>query len=318
MIGRVYQAATATKYSIALLAIVIAASGQAPAQYCDDSGSCDSRGCGESEHEFCLKFWDDLMRIGHPCPQRNPWEERIETERHDFTQSTKTVGRGVRQIESGYTYFYKDKDEEIEQTHATPEMLLRLGLSDDIEFRLRFNYGWVFIDEAEDERGSQDLIWSFKLGMTEERELIPESALELRFSAPTGGSDYSTRRVDHGLDYIYGWKISERSELYGSTGYATGGLGDFGLVPEEPAEDWFVVWSQSVALGTELTERMTMYNEFFGLFSHALEENFNIVVFNIGVDYYVTDDLVLDVRIGKGLTDDTDDFFCGIGGGYRF
>ena len=30
-------------------------------------------------------------------------------------------------------------------------MLLRIGLSDDIEFRLRYSYGWTFIDEAEDE-----------------------------------------------------------------------------------------------------------------------------------------------------------------------
>ena len=87
-----------------------------------------------------MKFLDDLTRIGKPCPNRNPWEERIETERHDFTQSTTTVGRGVFQIESGYSYFYKDEDDEIEHTHASPEMLLRLGLSDDIEFRVRFNY----------------------------------------------------------------------------------------------------------------------------------------------------------------------------------
>ena len=38
----------------------------------------------------------------------------------------------------------------------------------------------------------------------------------------------------------------------------------------------------------------------------------------MGVDYYVTDDFVLDVRVGKGLTNDSDDFFTGIGGGYRF
>lgn len=275
---------------------------------------CDDR----SECRLELAFWDDLMRIGRPCPQRDPYEERIETERHDFTQSTKTVGRGVFQIESGYSYFYKDQDEEIEGAHTTPEMLLRFGLSDDIEFRLRYSYAWIFVDEEEDDEGSQDLVWSFKLGMTEPCGLVPESALELRFSAPTGGESFSSKRVDHGLDYIYGWELSDRWELYGSTGYATGGLGDFSLIPEEPADDWFVVWSQSVALGTELTDKVTMYNEFFGLFSHALADDFSIVVYNIGVDYYITDDFVLDLRAGKGLTPDSDDFFTGIGGGYRF
>ena len=277
------------------------------------AGERSGGGCG-----FELKFLDDFGKCLSGRSQRNPWEERIETERHDFTQSTKTVGRGVIQIESGYSYFYKDEDGEIEGSHTLPETLLRIGLSEDIEFRLRYSYGWTFIQEEEDKEGAQDLIWSFKLGMTEEAGLIPESALELRFTAPTGGSEFSTERVEHGLDYIYGWELTEGMELYGSTGYVTSGLGDFGLLPEEPAEDWFVVFSQSVAFGIELTERMTMYNEFFGLFSDELEEEFSIVVYNIGIDFYLSDDFVVDFRAGKGLTPDSDDFFTGVGGGYRF
>ena len=299
------------KYFCLSLVIVTAtwsfASSAHAQQCCDDLGGWPN-----------LKFMDDLKRIGRPCPRRDPYEERIETERHDFTQSTKTVGRGVVQIESGYSYFYKDQDEEIEGTHTTPEMLVRVGLSDDIEFRLRYAYVWQFVDEADDSQGSQDLIWSFKLGMTEECGWIPESALELRFTAPTGGGEISTRRVEHGLDYIFGWELAEGWELYGSTGYSTGGLDDVGLIPEEPASDWFVVFSKSVALGTELSERVTMYNEFFGLFSHALEDDFSIVFYNIGIDYYLSDDFVLDLRVGKGLTPDSDDFFGGVGGGYRF
>ena len=267
---------------------------------------------------FHIKFLDDFDKLIKRGTQRDPWEERIETERHDFTQSTKTVGRGVAQIESGYSYFYKDNDEEIEGSHTAPEMLLRLGLTEDVEFRLRYSYGWTFIKEEEDLQGSQDLIWSFKFGMTEQSGLIPESALELRFTAPTGGTEFSTGRVDHGVDYIYGWEINECTEFYGSTGYGTGGLGDFGLLPEDPSEDWFAVFSQSIALGTELNERMTMYNEFFGLFSNELEDEFTILVYNIGIDYYVSNDFVVDFRVGKGLTPDSDDFFTGVGGGFRF
>lgn len=295
------------KSTLLLFILIIGGVDSGYAQEC-----CDDQGCWPG-----LKFWDDLQRIGQPCPRRDPYEERIETERHDFTQSTKTVGRGVVQVESGYSYFYKDADE-VESSHTAPELFVRFGLSDDIEFRLRWLYAWSFIEDADDQIGSTDLQWSFKLGMTDECGCIPESALEVRFTAPTGGSDFSTGRVEHGLDYIYGWELAEDWELYGSTGYGTNGLGDFGLLPDEPADDWFIAWSQSVALGTELTERMTMYNEFFGLFSHALADDFSIVFYNIGIDYYINHNFVVDFRAAKGLTPDSDDFFTGIGGGYRF
>jgi hypothetical protein len=264
------------------------------------------------------KFLDDLFSGLRGPTYRDPYEERIETERHDYTQSTKTVGRGVAQLEAGYSYFYKDEHDEIEHSHATPEMLLRIGLSDDVEFRLRWNHAWRFIDLADNAVGAQDLIWSFKLGVTEQQCWLPESALEIRSTAPTGGSDWTTGRVEFGLDYIYGWELREGLTVYGSSGFGTSGLGDFSLLPEEPASDHFIVWSQSVAIGAEMAERSTVYAEYFGLFSHALEDEFTIGIFNVGVDYYVTDNFVLDARIGVGLTQDSDDFFSGIGGGYRF
>lgn len=267
-----------------------------------------------------LKFLDDLGSLcqGDFKSERDPYDERIETERHDFTQSTKTVGAGVVQVEAGYSYFYKDEDDEIEETHTGPEMLWRIGLSDDIEFRLRWNYAWRLLDDVEERDGAQDLIWSVKLGISDHDGCRPESALEIRSTAPTGGNDWSTDIVDFGLDYIYGWRLTETCELYGSTGFGTNGLGDVSLVPDEPADDRFTVWSQSVALGTEVSESNTVYLEYFGIFSHALADEFSLNFFNIGVDHYVTNDFVIDVRAGVGLSSDSEDFFGGAGGGYRF
>ncbi len=277
-----------------------------------------SADCAEQAWDPQLKFLDDLWRLGCTAPSRDPLEERIETERHDFTQSTTTVGRGIAQLETGYTYFYNDNGAEIEQAHTTPELLVRLGLTEDTEFRVRWTYAWSFADEGDNQDSAEDLRWSFKLRATDQDGWVPESAVELRFTAPTGGSAFSTEQVEFGVDYIYGWEISEGYELYGSTGFMTQALGDFGLVPEEPASDHFIAWTQSVALGAELTERTTMYSEFYGIFSHGLEDDYAECYFNVGFDYYATRNLVLDVRAGVGLTPDSDDFFSGLGGGYRF
>ncbi len=40
--------------------------------------------------------------------------------------------------------------------------------------------------------------------------------------------------------------------------------------------------------------------------------------FDTGLDYRVTNDLVLDLRVGVSLTPDSDDFFTGVGGCCRF
>ena len=270
---------------------------------------------GEPLFEFC----DDFLKPR--CRQRDPFEERIETERHDFTQSAVTVGRGVVQLESGYSFFYKDNEEEIESAHTLPEMGVRVGLSEDIEFRLRWNYAWQFIDEEPDRTGSEDLRYSLKLQMTRQtccRILRPTSALDLRGSAPTGGDAFTTERVEFSLDYIYQWQLTDRMTIAGSSGFGTNGFGDFGLIPEEPTEDRFTAITQSAVLGLELSESNTVYAEWYGIFSHGLEDEFVVSFFNIGVDHYLTDNFVLDLRAGVGLSDDSDDFFIGIGGGYRF
>ena len=91
-----------------------------------------------------------------------------------------------------------------------------------------------------------------------------------------------------------------------------------GWFPKSRLSERFMLWSQSVAIGTELTERVTLYNEWYGLCSDGLEEDYTIAIYNVGADYYVTDNFVLDFRVGMGLTKDSDDFFTGVGGGYRF
>lgn len=272
----------------------------------------------DSSGQPLLEFCDDFTKPA--SQQRDPFEERIETERHDFTQSAVTVGRGVVQVESGYSYFYKDTADELESAHTAPEMLVRVGLSEDIEFRVRWNYVWQFIQDEPDRIGSEDLRYSLKLQLTrpESEGLLPTTALELRGSAPTGGDDFTTKQVEFSFDYIYQWRLTEGITATGSTGFGTDGFGDFGLVPDAPTQDHFNAMSQSAVLGLELSESNTIYAEWFGIYSDGLEDEFVISVFNIGVDQYVTDDLVLDIRAGLGLSADADDFFAGVGGGYRF
>ena len=81
---------------------------------------------------------------------------------------------------------------------------------------------------------------------------------------------------------------------------------------------WFCWWSRWNVTELPVTERSEFYFEWFGIFSHDAPDEFSLSYLNLGVDYYLGPNAVLDLRLGKGLTDDSDDFFAGIGGGVRF
>lgn len=249
---------------------------------------------------------------------RARFEDPIETDRHDFTQSSRTLDRGVSQFEFGYTYFYKDAEEEIDSTHTLPELAFRYGLTDDVEFKLRWNYAWRFSEDDQFD-SAEDMRLAFKIQLTENESWIPESALILRGSVPTGGNAWSVDSAQPGIALVYTWELAERVTLSAQSSANNNGLGDISLEEANLGErDHFVALSQSAALGMPLGPRNEVYLEWFGIWSHGLEEAFVQHFVNVGIDHYVTKDFVLDLRVGKGLTDDSEDFFVGVGGGVRY
>ena len=303
--------------TLCLLLSLFASTAVAQVEYSfsDENNIASTRGFADQYSDFTEN--EELNFDFDNGSESEPERERIETERHDFTQSTTVVGRGTTQVEFGYTFFQGSGETEVEDSHATPELLIRYGLTEKVEFRLRYNEVWQFGEE--DLSGSEDIHWAFKVRTSDQQDWRPESALEIRATAPTGGVDWSTDEVEFGLDYIYGWKISPRVEIYGSSGFSTNGLGEFAFRPSAPADEEFILYTQSVAIGTELTERCTAYTEFFGLFTDGFEsDEERPVFFNVGLDYYLSDNVVLDVRAGTGLNADAEDLFFGMGGAFRF
>ena len=275
----------------------------------------------EPASEFCrpdAHFSSSSHAWLHPGRQRDP----IETDRHDFTQSSRTVGRGVLQIEAGYTFFYRDYREEVEKSHTLPETVFRYGITDDIEFRVRANYVWQFRDGEEDTgdpEGAEDIRWGFKFQLTDACGKVPESALRVISTLPSGGEAFSTDRMELGIDYVYAWEIADGVELAGSTGFATNGAGEYSLGGQlEEETQNFVAIAQSAALGFELSEQSELYLEWYTLWTNGLSDELVLTFINIGIDYRLTDDLVIDFRIGKGLSAEADDLFVGAGGGIRF
>lgn len=90
-------------------------------------------------------------------------DEPIVTDRPDFTEASSTVGCGVFQIESGYTFAFDRDGPAKTQSHSFPEALLRYGIVDDwLEMRLATNFAGETFNTSS-ETGMEDLYVGMKL-----------------------------------------------------------------------------------------------------------------------------------------------------------
>jgi hypothetical protein len=138
--------------------------------------------------------------------------EPIVTDRPDFTEASSTVGRGVVQIEAGYTFFHNNDAGVQTDQHSFPETLLRVGMfADWFEFRADWNYAvedTTIAGATTQQSGAEDLTLGCKIGLTPQESILPETAIIIQFSVPTGGDAFTANEVLPGINYLYGWDIN--------------------------------------------------------------------------------------------------------------
>jgi len=254
--------------------------------------------------------------------QDSPYDEPLVTDRPDFTEASSTVGRHVLQIESGYTFLYRDTDEALEHAHSGPEMLVRYGVSEMLELRLYWSYLWERATSPgviEDFDGADDLRLGIKVDVTEECGWRPESALIIAMAVPTGADAFSTDRAELALNYCYSWELPHAAYLGLSTGYETSAETGVGPAPFAlPLVDRHHIFWQSVATGISLNDHWGAYIEYFGIFSDGLADEYSENYIDGGFTYLINNNNQLDIRAGKGLNEDAYDFFGGVGYSVRF
>ncbi len=236
--------------------------------------------------------------------------EPLVTDRPDFTEASSTVGRGVAQLEAGYTYAYDSDAAGSGKSHSFPETLLRVGvLADWLELRVAWNYAEETVTEFGGVRtlqtGSEDLYLGLKLGLTGQAGILPEMALMPQMTVPTGSSHFSAGETLPGLNWLYGWDVNDWLSTGGST-QANRALDD---VTGKP----FLAFAQSWTINYSLAERVGAYTEYFVIAPDGADTNPTESYADGGFTLVVTNNLQLDVRAGVGLNDAADDYFVGSG-----
>jgi hypothetical protein len=261
---------------------------------------------GESNGPSTLMCWS----YGRPpADEGSPLDEPLEADRPDFTESPKTVGKGVVQIETGYTFSSDSEDGVHTINHSFPETLLRVGvLADWLEFRAEWNYE---IERArvggvsETRSGADDMTLGFKIALTEQQCCLPETGIILDLSVPTGANAFTTGEVQPGVNYCYSWKLGKDWSLSGST--AIGGAVD------DVTNDPYSEFTQSLSLGHSWSKNVDSFSEFYVLSPISADTNRPQDYFNAGFAVHINKDLQWDIRAGVGLNEAADDFFAGSG-----
>lgn len=238
-----------------------------------------------------------------------PLDEPLASDRPDFTEASSTVGRGVWQIESGYTYIADDEAGTSSHAHSFPELLFRVGaFADWFEFRI----GQNFANEATSEpffegvnNGATDMYLGAKLMLTPQDGWLPEMSLTPQMFVPTGSEELSNDEVLPGVNWLYGWDINEF--------LATGGSTQVNRAIDADSDADYTSFAQSWTVGYTLTEKLGAYTEWFGIFPHNADSVLPEHYFDGGFTYKATLNVQFDIRAGVGLNKSADDFFVGAG-----
>jgi len=242
-------------------------------------------------------------------------DEPLVTDRPDFTEASSTVGRGVLQIESGYTYVRNKDPGDDSTTHSAGEVLFRYGIfADWLEFRLQVlpvsQTSSTGAGPSTTTSGVGDLYLGAKIGLTPQEGLWPEMALVPQMTVPSGSRAFTNNEVLPGVNWLYGWDVNDFLALGGSTQFNNridGGTGET-----------YTEWAQSITVVYSLTEKVGAYTEWFMLSPTGADTEQVEHYIDGGFTYLLSNDVQFDVRAGYGLSSAADDFFAGTGLSIRF
>ncbi|HTM53921.1 MAG TPA: transporter, partial [Pirellulales bacterium] len=184
-------------------------------------------------------------------------ERELETDRDAFTPATSTVGQRVAVLESSYSFI---NNRTVAETHSFPELLVRYGISERIELRVGWNFevggtGDVVSgnEGGEDSAGGiereSQMLYGFKVAVSDQRGWMPRSAVILQGFTPTSGEAPATDVV---TTYTFGWELDERWRLDSSMRYGT----------EHGPHDAFNQWAPSVVLRATINAKWHAHVEY--------------------------------------------------------
>jgi len=236
----------------------------------------------------------------------------ISTNRPSFNDTTGIVPIGHFQLETGYTFTFRNRDGVESQTHNSPELLGRIPLLEDrLELQLGTSgYVWSRSDGGsgfESTHGFSDMTVGLRLKVTDEDHWLPRIALQASTTTGLGTDAISNQDVEPTFKFICSYDLGDGWGVYGNlgVGYLTAG------------NDRFLQGQAGVCLSKTLNEKWSVYGEYyvFGPNSKGTDAAHYI---DVGAAYLITPRIQLDGRVGCGLNQEANNGFTGFGISFLF
>lgn len=265
---------------------------------------------------------------GQDVPVEWDFYNLIATDRPDFTDATFTVGRGVTYLETGFTFRRSVADELSVTRRQLPEALLRFGVTDELELRLRWN-GYIMTDIDDkgtrldrSDYGGDDLQLQFKYEILQQEGWRPMCTVVGGLLVPSGTRNFSADAVQPFTNLVCGWGLRRWLYLKWMTGVdfvrtndatrvITGSEQEGPIAIDET--DHISAWHESVALLFQVNKHVGGFVEWFSYFSDNAADNRASHFWDVGSYFYITPNVQFDIRYGQRFSDRVDTMFTGAG-----
>ncbi|MFM9025598.1 MAG: transporter [Planctomycetaceae bacterium] len=260
-----------------------------------------------------LAFVTTLVLLPGPCGHAAEYRE-LNTDRDAFTPATTTVEEGLRLLESSYTWI---DNRGTPPTNSFPELLIRLGARERLEWRFGFNFeqgsGGSVVSAVEGGEGllgdelesESNLLYGFKVRVTDQRGWLPRSCVIMEGFTPVSGDVWGTEPAS---TYAFGWELPREWRFDAAIRY----------VYADSTEGRFDKWLPSAVLRIPLTDRWEVHGEWFGAWTAGLGDDTVRPFVGPGTHYMITPTFEIGCRMGWGLSRDAAAYFVDSGIGWHF
>jgi hypothetical protein len=226
----------------------------------------------------------------------------MSTDRPDTTESPQTVDAGHFQIETSFFDYARDAGE---KTWTFGQLNIKAGVARNSDVQLVLDT-WIEEEGGESRSGFGDVTLRWKQNLWGNDGGLTSFALMPFVTIPTG-TRVSAGEWQGGLIAPLGFTVSDRVYI--------GLMAEVDVVYDEDSEDYELEWLHSATLGLGLTERLGVYLEMVGIVGADTSYQ---ALFDSGVTFAVTDNLILDAGVRIGLNRAAEDFGVFTGMSIRF